>query len=170
MNDSYPTSQPPRSRNPIKHLFFWLSGAGADTLEQCPGWEQRKYVAFGATVLVPTVFAFIACGYALSTLTDNWNIIVPIALAWGLIIMTIDRALLSIYRSYQKFHRKISQFFLRIVVAALMGVTISHPLTLLLFNDTITSVVEGDRQTEIEAVRVAANAEKATVEAKVAGL
>jgi len=170
MTTTYSNPPHPRSRNPIKHFFFWLSGAGADTLEQCPGWEQRKYVAFGATVLVPTVFAFIACGYALSTLTDNWNIIVPVALAWGLIIMTIDRALLSIYRSYQKFHRKISQFFLRIVVAALMGVTISHPLTLLLFNDTITSVVEGDRQTEIEAVRVAANTEKATVEAKVADL
>src|SRR5690606_18556003 len=96
-----------------------------------------------------------------------WSIIVPIALAWGLIIMTIDRALLSIYRSYQKLHRKISQFFLRIVVAGLMGVTISHPLTLLLFTDTITSVVEEDRQSEIEAVRVAANAEKATVETKV---
>ncbi|MCB1204261.1 MAG: DUF4407 domain-containing protein [Verrucomicrobiae bacterium] len=160
----------PQRPNPLKHLFFWLSGAGADTLEQCPGWEQRKYVAFGATVLVPTVFAFIACGYALSTLTDNWNIIVPIALAWGLIIMTIDRALLSIYRSYQRFHRKVGQFFLRIVVAALMGVTISHPLTLLLFNDTITSVVEEERQGEIEAVRGAANSEKATVETKIADL
>ena len=156
--------------HPIKHFFFWLSGAGAETLEQCPGWEQRKYVAFGATVLVPTVFAFIACGYALSTLTDNWMVIVPIAFAWGLIIMTIDRALLSIYRSYQRFHRKISQFFLRIVVAALMGVTISHPLTLLLFNDTISSVVESDRQAEIEAVRIASNGEKATVEAKIVGL
>lgn len=171
MNPPYSSSydRPTRS-NPIKQLFFWLSGAGADTLEQCPGWEQRKYVAFGATVLVPTVFAFIACGYALSTLTDNWNVIVPIALAWGLIIMTIDRALLSIYRSYQRFHRKVGQFSLRIVVAALMGVTISHPLTLLLFNDTITSVVEEERQAEIEAVRVAANGEKATVETKIVEL
>ena len=170
MNNSYPTPPSSPLAHPIKHFFFWLSGAGADTLEQCPGWEQRKYVAFGATVLVPTVFAFIACGYALSTLTDNWKVIVPIAFAWGLIIMTIDRALLSIYRSYQKLHRKVSQFFLRIVVAALMGVTISHPLTLLLFNDTITSVVEENRQTEIEAVRVAANQEKATVETKVSDL
>ena len=171
MNHSYSSSfEKPSRPNPLKHFFFWLSGAGADTLEQCPGWEQRKYVAFGATVLVPTVFAFIACGYALSTLTDDWRVIAPVALAWGLIIMTIDRALLSIYRSYQAFHRKISQFFLRIVVAALMGVTISHPLTLLLFNDTISSVVEEDRQTEIEAVRVVANGEKATVEAKVAEL
>lgn len=165
----YP-SNPPRSNNPLKHFFFWLSGAGADTLEQCPGWEQRKYVAFGATVLVPTVFAFIACAYALSTLTENWQIIIPVSIAWSLIIMTIDRALLSIYRSYQRFHRKVSQFFLRIVVAALMGVTISHPLTLLLFKDTITAVVEADRQAEIEAVRLAANQSKATVETKVAEL
>lgn len=171
MHPTYPSSSHRASRpNPLKHLFFWLSGAGADTLEQCPGWEQRKYVAFGATVLVPTVFAFIACGYALSTLTDNWRIIVPVALAWGFIIMTIDRALLSIYRSYQRFHRKIGQFFLRIVVAALMGVTISHPLTLLLFQDTIHGVVEADRQTEIEAVRVASNAEKAAVETKITEL
>ena len=155
---------------PVTRVFFWLSGAGADTLEQCPGWEQRKYVAFGATVLVPSVFAFIACAYALSTLTDNWNVILPVALAWGLIIMTIDRALLSIYRSYQRFHRKVGQFFLRIVVAALMGITISHPLTLLLFNDTITSVVEEERQTEIEAVRGVANADKAKVETKISGL
>ncbi len=172
MNSPYSSSylERPSRPNPIKHLFFWLSGAGADTLEQCPGWEQRKYVAFGATVLVPTVFAFIACGYALSTLTDDWRVIAPIAFAWGLIIMTIDRALLSIYRSYQRFHRKVGQFFLRIVVAALMGVTISHPLTLLLFNDTVTSVIEEERQTEIEAVRVAANGEKATVETKIADL
>lgn len=170
MNSSNSSTPSRRPFHPIKHFFFWLSGAGADTLEQCPGWEQRKYVAFGATVLVPTVFAFIACGYALSTLTDNWNVIIPVATAWGLIIMTIDRALLSIYRSYQKFHRKVSQFFLRIVVAALMGVTISHPLTLLLFNDTISSVVEAERQAEIEAVRVAANENKGTVETKIATL
>ena len=55
----------------LKRAFFWLSGAGTETLEQCPAWEQRKYVAFGATVLVPCAFAFIACAYALSTLTDN---------------------------------------------------------------------------------------------------
>ncbi len=157
-------------QNKIKHIFFWLSGAGAESLEKCPDWEQRKYVAFGATVLVPAGFAVIACGYALSTISDNWNVIIPISIAWGLIIMTIDRALLSIYRSYQRIHRKAGQFFLRIVVAALMGITISHPLTLLLFNDTVTSVIEEERQAEIEEVRVAANGEKATVEEKIVGL
>jgi len=135
--------------NPVKRLFFWLSGAGTETLEQCPTWEQRKYVAFGATVLVPCAFAFIACSYALSTLTDNARVIYPVAAVWAFIILTIDRALLAGYRPFLSWWRKLSQFSLRLVVAILMGLTIAHPLVLLLFRDTISTVVEEDRAFEI---------------------
>ncbi len=139
--------------NPFKRLFFWLSGAGTETLEQCPNWEQRKYVAFGATVLVPSAFAFIACSYALSTLTDNPRVIFPVAGVWAFIILTIDRALLAGYRPFLSWWRKMSQFSLRLVVAILMGLTIAHPLVLLLFRDTIQTVVEEDRSKEIAAER-----------------
>jgi len=151
----------------LERVFFWLSGASADNLESCPAWERRKYVAFGATVLVPCTFATIACAYALSTLTDNWFIIAPVSLVWAFIILTVDRALLATYRAYQNIFRKLAQFSLRIVVAALMGITISHPLTLLLFKDTITSVVEKERQVEIESARKLAAEQKAAVEARV---
>jgi hypothetical protein len=137
----------------LKRLFFWLSGAGTETLEQCPAWEQRKYVAFGATVLVPCAFAFIACAYALSTLTSEPRIIYPVAAVWAFIILTIDRALLAGYRPYLSVFRKMSQFSLRIVVAVLMGITIAHPLVLMLFRDTVSSVIEENRNTEIEAAR-----------------
>ena len=73
----------------LKRVLFWLSGAGTETLEQCPNWEQRKYVAFGATVLVPCAFAFIACSYALPTLVDDPLIIYPVATVWALIILTM---------------------------------------------------------------------------------
>lgn len=170
MNDVPAPAFVRRVHGPIKQVFFWLSGAGAETLAQCPEWEQRKYVAFGATVLVPTVFAFIACSYALSTIADSIPVIFAVATIWALIIMTIDRALLSIYRSYQKLHQKLGQFALRILVAALMGITISHPLTLLLFKDTISGVVETERQADVEAVRVVATTSKAAVETKIADL
>lgn len=137
----------------IKHFFFWLSGAGSETLEQCPNWEQRKYVAFGATVLVPCAFAFIACAYALSTITDKAAIIFPVAFVWAFIILTIDRALVSGYRAFLSWPRKLSQFALRLVVAILMGLTIAHPLVLLLFSDTVSSVIEEDRAMEIEKER-----------------
>ena len=151
----------------LERVFFWLAGASSDNLDACPAWERRKYVAFGATVLVPSTFAIIACAYALSTLTDNWLVITPVSLVWAFIILTVDRALLATYRAYQNIFRKASQFALRMVVAALMGVTISHPLTLLLFKDTIVSVIEKDREAEIEQARKDGVTQKAVVEARV---
>ncbi len=137
----------------FKRVFFWLSSAGSETLEQCPNWEQRKYVAFGATVLVPCLFAFIASAYAISTLTDNQWAIYGVATVWAFIIMTIDRALLASYRAFMSPIKKIGQFMLRFVVAGLMGLTIAHPLVLLLFNDTITGVIEKERAGEIVVVK-----------------
>lgn len=151
----------------LKRAFFWLSGAGTETLEQCPAWEQRKYVAFGATVLVPCAFAFIACAYALSTITDNARVIYPVAAVWAFIILTIDRALLASYRPFMSFFRKISQFSLRLVVAVLMGITIAHPLVLLLFRDTVSSVIEKDRAAEIETVRAGFDREKDKVRGQI---
>ena len=151
----------------IKRLFFWLSGAGTETLEQCPAWEQRKYVAFGATVLVPCAFAFIACSYALSTVTDNPRVIYPVATVWAFIILAIDRALIAGYRAYLSFFRKISQFALRLVVAILMGVTIAHPMVLMLFRDTIQSVIERERAAEIELARAGFEGRKETVRGEI---
>ena len=151
----------------IKRAFFWLSGAGTETLEQCPAWEQRKYVAFGATVLVPCAFAFIACAYALSTLTDNARVIYPVAAVWAFIILTIDRALLASYRPTCRFSGNSRNSRLRLVVAILMGITIAHPLVLLLFRDTVSSVIEKDRAAEIEVVRAGFEAEKEKVRGQV---
>ncbi|TLD70382.1 DUF4407 domain-containing protein [Phragmitibacter flavus] len=158
------------SSNPIKRLFFWLSSAGTETLDQCPDWEQRKYVAFGATVLVPSVFAFIACAYALSTLTENPGVIYPVAAVWAFIILTIDRALLASYRPYLGFFRKMSQFTLRFVVAMLMGLTIAHPLVLLLFSDTIHTVIEKEREVEMAEVRSRFDVEKTKARTELASI
>lgn len=153
--------------NRFKNLFFWLSGAGTDTLESCPGWEQRKYVAFGATVLVPCLFAFIASSYAISTLTRDPRIIFPIAAVWAFIILSIDRALLASYRPFQSWFRKLGQFALRFLVALLMGITIAHPLVLLLFQDTISTVIERDRAADIQRGQAGFDAEKDKVRADI---
>jgi hypothetical protein len=150
----------------LERVFFWLAGASSDNLDACPAWERRKYVAFGATVLVPSTFALIACAYAISTLTESWFVIAAVSVVWSFIILTVDRALLATYRAYQNIFRKLFQFSLRIVVAALMGITISHPLTLLLFKDTIVSVIEKDREKEIATARQEATVQKTQVEAR----
>ena len=154
----------------FKRIFFWLAGAGTETLERCPNWEQRKYVALGATVLVPCAFAFIACSYALSTVTDRTEVIYSVATVWAFIILSIDRALISAYRAYLSFWRKLSQFSLRIVVAALLGVTIAHPVVLMLFRDTIHTLIEYDRAEEIDAARVGFDERKLRVRGEIDAL
>ncbi len=77
----------------FKRFFFWLAGAGTESLEACPAWEQRKTRAFGGTVLVPASFAFLACSYALSTLTDRPLVIDGVATVWALIILAFYRDL-----------------------------------------------------------------------------
>ena len=93
--------------------------------------------------------------------------IYPVALIWAFIILTIDRALLASYRPYMSFFRKFSQFSLRLVVAVLMGITIAHPLVLLLFRDTISSVIEKDRAAEIEVVRSGFDREKQKIRSQI---
>jgi len=121
-------------------------------------------------VLVPCAFAFIACAYALSTISDKPSVIFPVAAVWSFIILSIDRALLAGYRPYLSIFRKMSQFSLRLVVAILMGITIAHPLVLLLFRDTVSSVIETDRAAEIEVVRSGFDSEKEKVRQRITGI
>ncbi len=148
-------------------FFIWMAGADDDKLANCPKWERRKYEAFGATVLVPTMFGTIACAYAVSTLTSDWRIILPVSLVWAFIILSIDRALLSSYRAFVKGPKKVTQFGLRFLVAVLMGVSISHPLTLLLFKDTIAERIELRRDQEVVQIRESARAERKAVDEKI---
>lgn len=159
-----------KSPGPLTRMFFWLSGASEESLAECPAWERRKYVAFGATVLVPSLFAAMAAAYALSTLTENPWIIGGVSLVWAFIILTVDRALLATYRAYQGFFRKVAQFSLRLVVAALMGLSISHPISLLLFRDTINTSIEQQRDREIEHARATYAAQKQAVEGKITAM
>ena len=153
---------------PIERVLIWLSGSDANLLhEECPRWEKVKYEAFGASVLVPVAFGMIASCYAVNTLTDNWFIILGFSLVWGFIILTIDRVLLSTYRAFATASKKLTQFILRLTVAILMGLTVSHPLTLLVFKDTIASEIERKRDVELRDIREAADAEKQELEARI---
>jgi len=68
-------------------------------------------------------------------------------------------------RPIQSWFRKLGQFSLRFAVAILMGITIAHPLVLLLFRDTISTVVEKDRSNDIEKARSGFDVEKAKIRA-----
>jgi len=150
-----------------KRGLIALAGAHYDELQQCPKWEQRKYEAFGMTVLVPAIFGMVAASYAVSTLTESNWIVFGFALIWGFIILAIDRALLTTYRAFSSPWKKLTQFLMRFCVAFLLGFTIAHPLTLLLFKDTIEAEVERKRLVEIEEIRDQGAANKKELENRI---
>jgi len=136
-------------------FLFWLAGASVNVLRKCPEEEQTKYAALGATVLIPSIFAFVASFYILSTLTSGWFHLImmtPVAFVWAFAILTIDRALLASYRTYVSWLKKLWQFLLRFLIALFMGIAISHPIVLLVFNDTIGSEIEKNRSKEIASI------------------
>lgn len=163
MNQSKETAFKPSL---LERWLIWLAAADSEVLSRSPG-EILKYTAFGATLLVPFLFGMIAASYAVSTLTSSLIIIVGFALVWGFIIITIDRALLATYRAHVGLGKKLLQFFLRATVAVLMGLTVSHPLTLMLFKDTITSEIEKTRAEEMAAALEATDAAKQEIDQRI---
>ena len=153
--------------NPIERALIWLAGADPELLSECPRWERVKYGAFGASVLVPVFFGMIASSYAVWTLSHNPIIVTGFVLVWGYIILTIDRVMLSTYRAFTSVKKKIVQFVMRITVALLMGLTVSHPLTLLIFKDAISTEIERQRDEEMMARRAAADGERSELEQRI---
>ncbi len=156
------------SLNPIEKALLWLSGSDAELIAKvCPRWEKVKYEAFGAAVLVPVTFGTIAAAYAVSTITDQLWIIIGFCLVWAFIILTIDRLLLATYRGFASKGKRVTQFILRVSIALLMGLTVSHPLTLLLFRDTIQTELDKQKQHEIAEVRDTLEQQKLAADSRI---
>jgi hypothetical protein len=149
------------------NLGAWLAGAGAGELRGCSDSEQRKVSAIGYTVLVPTIFALLSASYAASTLTPNPYVIWGVAFAWSVIILLVDRAIIATYSPDLHFFSKAGVITLRVCVAMLMGATVSHPLTLLLFKDTINAEIEAKRDLELAQARDAFAGRKKELEGNI---
>jgi hypothetical protein len=151
----------------MKRLFFWLSGSSTDILLQCRESEQRKHVAIGATVLVPTVFAFVAACFTISTLTSNISIIISIGCLWAFIILSIDRALLTGYRAYASFKNRLGQFIIRFLISVVIGMTISHPAILFLFHESVELKIKNDYEYNIKIIKKDAEQRKEDISKKI---
>jgi len=161
---SRPESPSPALRERLARSWsLWLAGVGPSVAEGCTDAEHRKLGAIGYTVLVPPVLGLFAAGYAASLLTPNRLWIAAIAVGWAFIVLTIDRGIVATYRESLGRRAKALQFVLRLAIAGLMALTISHPLTLLIFQPTVQREVE-------RTVREDAKRDSAAVEAKISGL
>jgi len=120
----------------LKDFFIFCSGANRSILKRTPT-EVNKYVGIGATIFFTGVFAFVAAGYALSTIFETTWFILPIALLWGLMIFNLDRFIVSTMKKKGSFYKDFSSALPRIVLAVLISIVIAKPLELKIFESEI---------------------------------
>lgn len=124
--------------------FFWLcAGVNRRVLRQCPT-DYAKYAGIGGTIFFTAVMAFISGGYAISFVFQDASIFIPLGfgVVWGLLIFNLDRFMVNTMYSDGKHTISKAEFYgglPRIVLAFFLGIVISTPLEIRVFQDKIQS-------------------------------
>ena len=121
--------------------FFWFcSGVHQPTLEKHPT-EHNKYVGIGATIFFTGLFAALSGGYAMYFVFKGDTAAVLFAiffgLLWGLAIFNMDRYIVSSINKNSCSWKQIAQATPRILLAIMIGMVISRPLELKIFDKEI---------------------------------
>lgn len=145
-------NQSPEMKTPPKagwlNEFLWTcSGANKTVLRQCPS-DYAKYAGIGGTILFTALMAAFSGGYALNFVFKNVYIAVIFGLFWGALIFNLDRFMVNTMYSDGK-HTiswgEIKSGLPRIIMAIFLGIVISTPLELKIFEDKIKMTIEEEK-------------------------
>ncbi|WP_028296442.1 DUF4407 domain-containing protein [Olivibacter sitiensis] len=124
----------------IMHFFWFCSGAHTGTLTKYPA-EHNKYVGIGATIFFTALFASLSGGYAMyfvfsgSSFAKLWAVL--FGLIWGLAIFNMDRYIVSTIDKNGVWYKQFFQALPRLLLAIMIGIVISRPLELKIFDKEI---------------------------------
>ncbi len=136
------------------NFFQWLSGADKDILKKCSLGTKVKLSGYGTLVMIPGILALVSMSYAISTIVDNAWVYILCGIVWGVIIGAIDRFIVStLYKStVDKKRDYFIAVFSRIIFAIIVGITVSHPMVLLWFNDGISEKITLEKVEDINKI------------------
>jgi hypothetical protein len=125
-----------------RQMSKWLiniSGARPEILVLCPT-ERVKFVSLGWVMLIGSGIAGVSLWVALTTIIGlNGILAVPAAIAWGFVILGVDRWMVTSPPGGGS-HRWV-QLLPRLIVTLLVGVIVSAPLVLRVFQPEINQQV-----------------------------
>ena len=126
--------------NKITQFFWFCSGAHLQTLEKNPT-EHNKYVGIGATIFFTALFATLSGGYAMYFVFSGNTAAILFAILfgiiWGLAIFNMDRYIVASIKKTGGTNKQILQATPRILLAIMIGIIISRPLELKIFDKEI---------------------------------
>jgi hypothetical protein len=124
----------------ITRFFWFCSGAHIGTLKKYPI-EHNKYVGIGATIFFTALFASLSGGYAMYFVFAGNDLAIIFAilfgLIWGTAIFNLDRYIVSSIDKQGTTNQQLVQASPRILLAIMIGIVISRPLELKIFDKEI---------------------------------
>ena len=139
--------------NKLTKFLLWLSVTDPDFIKECPRRELILQTIIGTLILLTSIFAAFAAGYAMHTVFNNWFFSIVLGLLWGIMINTFDRLLVSSFKvsslsSSEDFILK--KFFFpilfRLPFAVLIGFTVAVPIELAIFSSQINTYFESEER------------------------
>jgi Domain of unknown function (DUF4407) len=128
----------------MSRFLINLAGARPQILDQCPT-ERLKFQSLGWAILITSGIATVSMWFALySAMGINPVLAFFIAVLWGLVIMGIDRWLVTSIPP--RGSRRWQVALPRVVLAVLLGSLISTPIVLRLFQSEINTQISVIKQ------------------------
>lgn len=125
--------------------FLWMcAGVNKRILRQCRT-DYAKYAGIGGTILFTALMAMLSGGYAIYTVFDSGLIALVFGVFWGLLIFNLDRFIVNTMYSDGEVTiswREFTAGLPRIIIAIFLGVVISTPLELKIFEDEINVTIQ----------------------------
>lgn len=141
-NNQSPTQDSLNCKKGFVSEFLWTcAGVNKDVLRKCPA-DYAKYAGIGGTILFTALMASLSGGYAMNFVFNHTGVSIAFGIFWGLLIFNLDRFIVNTMYSDGK-HTiswgEIKSGLPRIVMAIFLGIVISTPLEMKIFEDRISS-------------------------------
>lgn len=147
-----PVLDTPKKSGLINEFLWSCAGVNKHILRQCPS-DYAKYAGIGGTILFTAIMAALSGGYALNFVFKDIYISIAFGIFWGLLIFNLDRFIVNTMYSDGKHTiswAELKSGFPRIIMAVFLGIVISTPLELRIFESEINNQLEKDKKDKIE--------------------
>jgi hypothetical protein len=125
------------------HFLWWLATAEKELIKDCTV-DRNRYAITGMTVMGTWLFATLAWSYFFSTVVESKIVAVLLGVFMGLIILSIDRALIKGITASNK--RKVIPIIFRLLLALTIGTFMAQPALLYLFDKEIHVQISLDNE------------------------
>lgn len=140
----------------ILNEFLWVCcGVNREVLRQCPT-DYAKYAGMGGTILFTALMACLSGSYALYTVFGDEMTAIAFGIFWGALIFNLDRFIVNTMYSDGKVtisRQELKSGLPRIIMAIFLGIVISTPLEMKIFEDRINSQLVKDNIERTNATR-----------------